>query len=285
MTSITQTETPPDPRPSTTGPPRMATAAEWIGHFHRNAERHLAPEELIPADVPSPLDARTRRAFVRSFQRFALGESGDGAHLLGMATAAGDPAYTHALALLVREEQKHAALFLRALDHLDAPALPAHWTDAAFTRLRHLIGLRTEISLFLIAETVATGYFQALADHAPDPALRALGRRIADDERDHVRFQIDRLRTGFRDTPAPVRALVGAAWTVVAAGAATVIVVDHRAALRACGVTPRAYWHRAMRGFGAAARSVLVDPRAPLLGPSDAGRGIAGDSRASTSWA
>ncbi|WP_440695225.1 ferritin-like domain-containing protein [Clavibacter nebraskensis] len=269
MTSITHTETLPDARPSTGGTARMATAAGWIAHFHANADRHLTPAELIPDDAPSPMDVRTRRAFVRSFQRFALGESGDGAHLLRMATDAGDPAYTHALALLVQEEQKHAALFLRALDHLDAPALPAHWTDAAFTRLRHMIGLRTEISLFLIAETVATGYFHALADHAPDPALRALGQRIADDERDHVRFQIDRLRTGFRDTPAALRALIGAAWTVVAVGAATVIVVDHRAALRACGVAPRAYWRRAMHGFGAAARSVLVDPRAPLLGPTD----------------
>ena len=267
MTSITHTPTPARPAPATA---RMGTAADWIAHFHANADRHLSPEQLIADDAPSPMDARTRRAFVRSFQRFALGESGDGMHLLRMATAAGDPAYTHALALLVQEEQKHAALFLRALDHLDAPALPAHWTDAAFTRLRHLLGLRTEISLFLIAETVATGYFHALADHAPDPALRALGQRIADDERNHVRFQIDRLRTGFRDTPAPLRALIGAAWTVVAAGAATVIVVDHRAALRACGVAPRAYWRQAMRGFGAAARSVLVDPRAPLLGPTDA---------------
>jgi hypothetical protein len=269
MTSITQSTAHPDPRPHAASATRMATAADWIAHFHANADRHLTPEQLIPSGTPSPLDARTRRAFVRSFQRFALGESGDGVHLLRMATEAGDPAYTHALALLVQEEQKHAALFLRALDHLDAPALPAHWTDAAFTRLRHLIGLRTEISLFLIAETVATGYFHALADHAPDPALRALGQRIADDERNHVRFQIDRLRTGFRDTPAPLRALIGAAWTVVAAGAATVIVVDHRAALRACGVAPRAYWQRAMHGFGAAARSVLVDPRAPLLGPVD----------------
>jgi hypothetical protein len=275
MTSITHTETLPDARTSTGGTARMATAADWIAHFHANADRHLTPEELIPSDTSSPMDARTRRAFVRSFQRFALGESGDGAHLLRMATGAGDPAYTHALALLVQEEQKHAALFLRALDHLDAPALPAHWTDAVFTRLRHLIGLRTEISLFLIAETVATGYFHALADHAPDPALRALGRRIADDERDHVRFQIDRLRTGFRDTPALLRALIGGAWTVVAAGAATVIVVDHRAALRACGVAPRAYWRQAMRGFGEAARSVLVDPRARLLGPTTAADGSA----------
>ncbi|WP_317232450.1 ferritin-like domain-containing protein [Clavibacter capsici] len=269
MTSITQTPTPARP---TAAIARMGTAADWIAHFHANAERHLTPEELIPTGTPSPMDARTRRAFVRSFQRFALGESGDGGHLLRMATAAGDPAYTHALALLVQEEQKHAALFVRALDHLDAPPLPAHWTDAAFTRLRHLIGLRTKISLFLIAETVATGYFHALAEHAPDPALRSLGRRIADDERDHVRFQIDRLRTGFRDTPAPLRALIGAAWTVVAAGAATVIVVDHRAALRACGVAPRAYWRQAMRGFGDAARSVLVDPQAPLVGPTDAAK-------------
>ena len=246
----------------------METFDDWVVHFETNPERQRATEATIDWSAPVQLGARERRAFVRSFQRFELGESGDGVRLLRMADAAGDPVYTAALRLLVAEEQKHSALFGRGLRHLAAPSLVGHWTDAAFTRLRRLLGLRTEIGLFLIAESVAMGYFLALADHAPDPVLRGIGRRIAEDERHHIRFQIDRLRVGFRGTPTAARTLVGIAWGIVAAGAATVLVIDHGAALRACGVSPAGYWGRAMRSFRAAARSVLADPGAPLIGPA-----------------
>jgi len=239
----------------------------WVEHFRAGPARHEALEKTIDWDVALALDARTRRAFVRSFQRFELGESGDGTHLLALAKTAGDPVYTTALGLLVKEEQKHSALFGRGLDHLGAPSLESHWTDVAFTGLRRLLGLRTEIALFLIAESVAMGYFLALADHAPDPVLRGIGRRIADDERNHIRFQIDRLRWGFRRTPAPVRAVIGAAWTLIALGAATVLVVDHGAALRACGMSPTQYWGRAMRSFRVSARSALAPHEGALLGP------------------
>ena len=247
----------------------MTPFDSWVRHFEANTDRHAALEADIDWEGYPAIDARTRTAFVRSFRRFELGESGDGRHLLAMAAAAGDPVYTKALGLLVLEEQKHSALFGRGLRYLDASSMDSHWTDAAFTRLRRLLGLRTEIGLLLIAESVAMGYFDALAEHAPDPVLRGIGNRIATDERNHIRFQIDRLRVGFRHTPAPLRLLVGSAWALVAAGAATVLVVDHGTALRACGIRPTAYWGRAMRSFRAAARSALAADNVTLLGPTN----------------
>lgn len=244
--------------------------AHWLAYFTANPERQRSLEQGIDWSVPCRIRPGQRRALVRSFQRFELGESGDGKRLLAKAEAAGDPVYLDALRLLVAEEQRHSALFGRGLEHMGAPSLDEHWSAAAFTRLRRALGLRTEIALFLIAETVAVGYFDALAHHAPDPVLRGIGRRILTDEVEHVRFQIDRLRVGFRRTPAPVRSLVRAAWTVVAIGAATVLVIDHAGALRACGLDPFAYWRKALRQFGAGARSAL-EPQGPgLLGPSAA---------------
>ena len=190
-----------------------------------------AIESLIEWDAPSSLDGPTRRAFIRSFQRFELGESGDGKRLLAKAALQGDPTYLAALELLVHEEQKHSALFRRGLDHLEAPSLEAHWSDAVFTVLRRTLGLRTELGLFLIVESVAMGYFTALAERAPDPVLRGIGRRIATDEQDHIRFQIDRLHQGFRDTPRAGRMLIGLGWGVIAGGAAAVLAVDHGPAL------------------------------------------------------
>jgi hypothetical protein len=250
----------------------MKTFDGWVLQFESTPVRHQEQEALIDWRAPLAISARDRRAFVHSFQRFELGEGGEGVRLLALAAEAGDPTYTRALELLVQEEQKHSALFGRGLRHLGAPTLGSHWTDAAFTRLRHLLGLRTEIGLFLVAESIAMGYFIALAERAPDPVLRGIGVRIADDERDHIRFQIDRLRIGFRHTPAPIRMLAALGLGVIAAGAAAVLVIDHRAALRACGLPPLKYWGQAMRNFRVAARLALAKPTPALLGPVAAAR-------------
>jgi len=240
---------------------------QWLAHFQENASRHRELEAAVDGNASAAIDGPTRRALVRSFQRFELGESGDGERLLAKAIAAGDPTYLAALRLLVLEEQKHAVLFRRALDHLHAPTLRSHWSNAAFVALRRMLGLRTELALFLIAESGAMDYFVALSDHAPDPVLRAIGRRIATDERDHIRFQIDRLRIGFRGMLAAARAVVGLGWSVIAAGTAAVVVLDHGPALRACGLSPVNYWWQAVRQFHRVALSVLGAPEAAPLGP------------------
>jgi hypothetical protein len=219
----------------------------WVQHFERNVPVQRAQEEQIDWSVRCRLDGRRRRAFVRSFQRFELGESGDGEHLLAKAERAGDARYIRALALLVAEEQRHSALFGRGLGHLGGASLAAHWSDTAFTVLRRALGLRTELGLFLVAEAVAMEYFTALATAAPDPVLRAIGRRLEHDERNHLRFQVDRLGQAYASSPAPARWAVRAALMIIGVGAAVVMVTDHRAALRACDRHPVDYARGAVR--------------------------------------
>jgi hypothetical protein len=244
------------------------TFDNWLRHFQTNPDRQRAIEEAADWDSPCTLDQETRHAFIRSFQRFELDEQGDGLHLLDLARKAGDPVYTSALELLVGEEQRHSALFGRGLRHLGATSLPKHWSDAAFTRLRRLLGLRTEIGLFLIVESVALGYFEALATNAPDDVLRAIGTRILTDEVDHVRFQIDRLRQGFASSGLPTRLAVGLAWWVVALGAATVLTIDHGRALRACGLRPSTAWGGALREFRRNALAALAPATSDMLDPT-----------------
>ena len=217
----------------------------WVRHFERNVQR--VGDEQVDRGVRCSLDLRTRAAFVRSFQRFELGESGDGDHLLAKAARAGDARYTRALALLVAEEQRHARLFGRGLEHLGGRSLAGHWSDAAFTALRRASGLRTELGLFLVAESVAMEYFTALAASAPDPVLQAIGRRLEHDERDHLRFQVDRLGQAYAGRSRWVRGAVRAALLAVGTGAAVVLAADHRAALRACSRRPLGYPRRAVR--------------------------------------
>jgi hypothetical protein len=241
----------------------------WVDYFRLNPERQQRLESEVAWDSPCSMGAGDRAALVRSFQRFELGESGEGYELLRKAARAEDAEYVAALRLLVAEEQRHSALFARGLRHMGAPSLSEHWSAGAFTALRHGLGLRTEIGLFLVAETVALDYFRGLAERGPDAVIRGIGRRIVTDEIEHVRFQIDRLRTGFAGSSRSARFLAWGALSMVAVGAATVLAVDHRAALQAVGFSPRGYWLNAIRNFGSAA-SLAFGSDSWVRGPSSA---------------
>ena len=245
------------------------TYDQWLAYFLNNPQRHAVFDAAIDWHRPTPMTARQAGALARSLQRFELGEGGDGKRLLAKAEAAGDPVYTAALKLFVAEEQKHSALFLRSLDYLSHPPLRSHWSDRVFVFLRRALGLRLELMLFLVAESIALEYFRALGDGAPDPVIRLVSRRVLTDEKEHVRFQIHRLVDGFQDTPGPLRILIHGLWWVLAAGAAVVVAWDHRGALRACGLTPRRFLPAALREFGRASAAVMSPARNAAYGPSE----------------
>lgn len=239
----------------------------WVDYFTRNRVRQERIEATVDWNAPCTLPPDARAAIARSLQRFELGESGEGTHLLGLAERAGDLAYVDAVRLLIAEEQRHSALFGRGLRHLMAPSLPGHWTDRSFTLLRRSLGLDTEIALFLVAETVALDWFEALAASL-DPVLAGIGRRIVADEREHIRFQIDRLHLDLRRRSAVARLGIAVVWSTVAVGAATVLVVGHAEAMRACGRRPGGVWRRGLHTFARSARTVLTGPADRVLGPS-----------------
>lgn len=228
----------------------------WVDHFAANRARHSAIEARIDWNATADLPEHAREALVRSFQRFELGEGGDGVHLLRKARGRG-AFQQEALRMLVAEEQQHSRLFRRGLQHMDAHTLVSHWSDRIFTRLRRSLGLRTELALFLTAEAVAMPYFVVLARSGPNEVIRGIGTRIALDEEHHLAFQIDQLKQGLASLSIPVRALVFAAWWCVAVGAATVVAIDHGPALRVCGMPVRAYWGAALRSFRRAAAATF----------------------------
>jgi hypothetical protein len=240
----------------------------WLTYFRRNPARQARLDADIDWSEPTSLAGADLRAVGRSLQRFELGESGDGAILLAKAESAGDPTYLAALRLFVAEEQRHSALFGRALDHLGWPRLTSHWSDAAFTALRRALGLRTEIALFLVAEVVALHYFAALRDGCPDRQVARMATRILADEHEHVRFQVQRLHDGFAGVRPLTRACVRALWWPVAIGAATVVATDHPPALRVCGVRPTTLLVRALGSFAEASRTALTPGPITVDGPA-----------------
>lgn len=258
-------------RVSTAPDERNDGYAHWLEHFRSNARRHELLDRQWNWSASAQLTPAGRAAFVHSLQRFEVGENGAGARLLARAERAGDATYLDCLRLFVAEEQRHSALFGRMLDRFGAEHLRAHWSDAAFTLLRRALGLRTELVLFLIAEAIALEYFTALADGAPDAELRRLGAYVLEDERNHVRFQIARLREGFGGTPTPLRFATAALWGLVALGTTIVVCLDHGSALRSCGRRPLDVLRACGRNVRGSIRAVLgggsrtdLRPGAPL---------------------
>ncbi|MDL9946241.1 ferritin-like domain-containing protein [Gordonia sp. ABSL11-1] len=196
-------------------------------------------------------------AVVRSLQKFQVGESGDGANLIARSSCTGDRDYAMAVRLFVVEEQNHARMLAELLGAAGAPISGAHWTDRIFMWSRRLMGLRLELMVLAIAEIVALRYYRALADGGGDPLLSDVSERILDDEHHHVPFQCRRLVIEFGSIPKHSRRLVLHAWRLLALGVIVTVAVDHGPALRACGVTRRAFVRDTLSLFDDAAATVF----------------------------
>ncbi|MFW0794967.1 ferritin-like domain-containing protein [Gordonia sp. CPCC 205515] len=230
----------------------MTESSAWSGEFTNRAERRAAE-----ADPDWGGGSRLHPAVVRSVQKFQVGESGDGAHLIGAAAAAGDADYERAIRLFVAEEQNHARMLAEVLRAAGASTTNAHWSDVIFVRLRRLLGLRLELMVLTIAEVVALRYYRALADGGDDRLLTDVSERILADERFHVPFQCRRLRLGFAHTPGLAQVLIKHGWRAMAFGVIIVVAADHGPALRVCGVSRRAFIRDSMRLFDDAAAAVF----------------------------
>jgi hypothetical protein len=211
---------------------------KWLHYFEQNRDHRLR----IPpgqAFVPEP---PLRCPLVHSLQRFQVGESGEGRHLRRHAALTGDVEYQKCIALFIGEEQEHARLMARILESLGVPLLPRHWSNSCFVLLRRLFGLEEELLVLLVPEMIAQRYFRALRDGTNDPGLRAVFDQIVSDEDGHVAFHADFLRQRFAGLPLARRILLRAGWRVIFRGACIVVMLDHRAALRATGVSLAAFW-------------------------------------------
>lgn len=211
---------------------------KWLNYFqHNRINRNEIPWQLGIAPEP-PL----RDALIASLQRFQVGETGEGRHLMKCAHRTGDADYIEAMQLFIDEEHEHARLLAKILNQLDAPLLTRHWSDGAFVALRHLAGLRTELLMLLVAEMIAKCYYRALRDGTHDAVLRAIFTQIINDENGHVAFHCDFLRGSLGRWPKPARWALRLLWQMVYRAACVVVMLDHRAVLVACGMSAGAFW-------------------------------------------
>jgi Spy/CpxP family protein refolding chaperone len=236
-------------------------SASWESHFRRSLDNPPA----IPWECARELTAAERDAIRSSIQEFQLGEQSEGRHLKRVATAyaerAGEPAYARAIHLFIREEQCHAGWLGIFMDMAGIPRIQRNWVDSVFRTLRRFTGgLETSIGVLLTAEVIATVYYDALMKATGNPALRAICRRILEDEAHHLAFQSGRIailrrrRARWR-----IMAAVAAQWFLFS-GSVAVVWCHHKSVFRLGGYSLLAYWLDCHRGFARTFNNPLHSP-------------------------
>ncbi len=233
---------------------RQANWTRWRSFFERRKDRALPPLD------PKVDYAMLPRSLARSIAIFQLGESGGGtivaqarrSKLRGI-----DADYAAALDLFVKEEHRHANILAMCVRLMHGELISKNWTARLFVAGRRLIGLRLKVLVLLAAEVVGICYYSAIASRLPGGPMRHWLRELADDERGHLDFHCDFLRS---QTQGVVRKRVFmAVWRCVMCAAAITVMVDHRKTLHDLRLSRREIWGQWME-IGRQAESRVIDP-------------------------
>lgn len=207
------------------------TFTDFKTYFEAN-QGHYAD---LAWDDPHQLTAAELRDVRASLQTFQRGESSEGHFLYARAKRLGDPEYTAAMRLFIKEEQTHAAVLGRFLDQQGIPRLRGHWLDNVFRGLRRVLSLEHTLRVLLTAEVVAAVYYRALFNATYSGLLQQICRRIMLDEEMHLNFQCFTLRHLSAGRGGPGTWLRRHAYRALMAGAALAAYAASRPTLRAGG--------------------------------------------------
>jgi hypothetical protein len=239
-------------------PRRLRTSEFWESSFRRSLD---SPPE-IPWKSARKLTAAERETIRSSIQEFQLGEQSEGRHLKraarDYAQRSGDAAYSRALELFIREEQRYATLLGCFMDLADIAQVRHTCVDSIFRRLGRFAGLEISICVLLTAEVIAKIYYSALLAATASPALRAICRRILEDEASHVEFQSERLAILRRKRARWRVAAAVATQRLLFAGSVAVVGLRHKPVLRSENDSFFAYWRDCHREFRECL--ILMDP-------------------------
>lgn len=243
-----------------------------MAHWRRYFENNLTGRDDWNDVTELSLNCDNREALIRSLQRFQVGESGEGNNLKKCAASLHDEDYRAAIALFIAEEGEHARLLSRALQLLDAPLLQGHWSDALFILIRRLggsgrRGLRLELMILLVAEMIAKRYYRALYEGVRDENLRRMCAQILRDEVGHVAFHCDYLRGDFAGLPADSRVLARGVWRAFFRVVCLIVALDHRDALRDCGVSTSDWWRDCNAIFDCTATRIFAPKKSAAATP------------------
>jgi hypothetical protein len=226
-----------------------AESASWRRHFLAAA----VTADRLPWSDPTQLSREEYRCVQSSIQQFQLGEGSSGRRLLQrgreFAHAAGDLDFLEALALFVKEEQRHSGYLLRFMQREGIPASSSHWVDTVFRRLRVLAGLELSLRVLVSAEIIAIPYYRALGAATQSRLLRAICGRILQDEAAHLRFQASMLSRLVSNRPLLADRIVSAIHRLFLLITCLVVWREHGRVFRAAGYARAGFLAEALWEF------------------------------------
>lgn len=175
---------------------------DWISYFQENDTKRLK----IDFSEEIPLAEDLQKIVFPSIRAFQKGEGSDGRFLLDTVDRYiknGGPAeYRQAMLLFIKEENWHSAYLKAYMDHYRIPSAKRSFLDAVFRKLRHMGGIKCEVTVLVTAEIIALTYYDALSNCSDSKALKQICRQMLDDEVPHIIFQsytLSRLKPGGSD--------------------------------------------------------------------------------------
>ncbi len=213
----------------------------WLNHF----EHHAQHPRCVPRGLSDLLRPHERRIIATSIATFQLGEQSEGRTLLRAAQRFADarriPGIVRIIELVIREEQRHAALLRAFMEEHQIAFKRVHWTDRVFRRVRQLAGLEFCLHILISAELIGIVYYRALETATDCRRLMMLCRNLVSDELAHVGFESHMLLALRAGRAAPVQALMRLAHRAFFAGTAGVVWLTHRSVLRQAGYGARSF--------------------------------------------
>lgn len=219
--------------PTRSAPSTGFDSSQWRRYFEEN--RKLRPATRLPNEIV--LDESLQASLIVSFQKFQIGETGEGHHLRKYAKRYGDPEYVRCVEMFIKEEQSHAQVLSQIILAMNGNLLRWHWTDVAFTVMRRMLHLKTELLILLVAEVIGKCFYKYVADKVDYKPLEEILSLIVLDEIMHLKFHTEFLAEQLRSYPWLVKHFVHYVWCVIFYTACFAFVLDHKKALKALNIT------------------------------------------------
>jgi hypothetical protein len=201
---------------------------QWKEYFMLN-QAHFAHIHFSKTDL---FCIQEQKLYTASLQQFQRGEYSEGKHLLRYAKQYGDPCYTEAIQLFIKEEQDHAMILGKFLDKHEIPRIKDHWVDGVFRFMRQLSGIENTIAVLLVAEIISKVYYRALQQATSSEMLQAICEQILKDEEKHLHFQCTTLKLMQSKSSSIAKWLKAAYIKTVLTGTIIVVWKYHRTVLQ-----------------------------------------------------
>ncbi len=176
---------------------------EWISHFEEQDTKRLE----MDFSEEQPLSEKTKKLIFPSIRAFQKGEGSDGTFLMKTVeryVSAGGPAeYRQAMKLFIKEENWHSAYLKAYMNHYGIKSAKKSALDSVFRKLRHIGGIKCEVTVLVTAEMIALTYYDALSACTDSKMLKRICGQMLEDEVPHIMFQsytLSRLKPSRFDT-------------------------------------------------------------------------------------